>query len=91
MMLAGAGMAAGNYMSGRLSDRYSASATTAVLASTMVVVMPLVWLCSAMPVPSLIQTFIATAGLFGIGSPLQHLIVRYNLGGEMLGEVHWPP
>lgn len=85
MMLAGAGMVAGNYISGRLADRYSASATTAVLASMMVVVMPLVWLCSTMQVPSLILAFIATAGLFGIGGPLQYLIVRYSRGGEMLG------
>ena len=27
----------------------------------------------------------ATAGLFGLGGPLQYLIVRYSKGGEMLG------
>ncbi len=85
MMLAGAGMVAGNYISGRLSDRYFAAATTAVLASMMTVVMPLIWLCAAMPLPSLILAFIATAGLFGIGGPLQYLIVRYSHSGEMLG------
>ena len=29
--------------------------------------------------------FIATAGLFGIGGPLQYIIVRFAKGGEMLG------
>ena len=38
-----------------------------------------------MKVPTLILTFLATAGLFGIGGPLQYLIVRFAKGGEMLG------
>lgn len=29
--------------------------------------------------------FLATAALFGIGGPLQYLIVRFAKGGEMLG------
>ena len=38
-----------------------------------------------MKVASLVLMFLATAGLFGIGGPLQYLIVRYAKGGEMLG------
>lgn len=85
MMLAGAGMVAGNLFAGRMSDRYPAAAVTACLATAMVIVMPLLWLCAPLRLPSLILAFIATAGLFGIGGPLQYLIVRYSRGGEMLG------
>lgn len=28
---------------------------------------------------------VGTAGLFGVGSPLQYLIIRFSKGGEMLG------
>ena len=38
-----------------------------------------------MKIPSILLCFVATAGLFGVGGPLQYLIVRYAKGGEMLG------
>lgn len=85
MMLAGLGMVVGNALSGRLADRYGAARVTAWIAASLIIVMPLLYLLSGSKVASLPLMFIATASLFGIGGPLQFLIVRYATGGEMLG------
>ena len=85
MVIVGAGMVFGNYIAGRLADRYSASLVTAIIATFIIVVMPLIYFCSPYKLPSLALTFFAPALLFGLGGPLQYLIVRYAKGGEMLG------
>lgn len=85
MVIAGAGMVVGNMLSGKLADRYKASVVTGCISAALVFVMAAVYLCVSMKVPSLILMFIATAGLFGIGGPLQYIIVRFAKGGEMLG------
>ena len=85
MMLAGVGMVTGNAIAGKLADRYGVARVCGTLAASMIVVMPLLYFCSGMKVPSLILMFVATGALFGIGGPLQYLIVRFAKGGEMLG------
>lgn len=85
MMLVGAGMVFGNAMAGKLADKYRTSVVTGTLAASMIIVLPALYFCASMKVPTLILTFLATAGLFGIGGPLQYLIVRFAKGGEMLG------
>lgn len=85
MVLVGAGMVFGNYIAGRLADRYSSSLVTAIIASMIIVVMPMIYFLSPYKLPSLLCSFIAPALLFGLGGPLQYLIVRYAKGGEMLG------
>lgn len=85
MMLAGVGMVAGNAIAGKLSDKYKASLVTAILALILTFIMPAIYFLAPDKIPSLILMFIATAGLFGIGGPLQYLIVKYAKGGEMLG------
>ena len=85
MMLAGIGMVTGNAVSGKLADRYGVSRVCGTLAASMLIVMPLLYYCSGMKSVSLVLMFIATAALFGIGGPLQYLIVRFAKGGEMLG------
>ena len=85
MVIAGAGMVVGNMLSGKLADRYKASVVTGCISAALVFVMAAVYLCVSMKVPSLILMFVATAGLFGIGGPLQYIIVRFAKGGEMLG------
>ncbi len=85
MVVAGLGMVVGNMLAGKLSDRYSAALVTGILAACVVVIMPVLYLCASMKVPVVILSFVATACLFGIGGPLQYIIVRYAKGGEMLG------
>ncbi|MCI9284964.1 MAG: MFS transporter [Muribaculaceae bacterium] len=85
MVIAGAGMVAGNAIAGKLADRYKVSVVTGSIAAMLVVVMPAVYFCAGMKIPSLVLMFVATGALFGIGGPLQYLIVRFAKGGEMLG------
>ena len=85
MVVVGFGMVVGNSVAGKLSDRYSASLVTAIVAASLVIIMPALYLCAAYKIPSVIFAFIAPACLFGVGGPLQYLIVRYARGGEMLG------
>lgn len=85
MVVAGVGMVVGNMVAGKLADRYPASLVTGCLAALVVLVMPALYMCASMKVPVVVLSFVATACLFGIGGPLQYLIVRYAKGGEMLG------
>lgn len=85
MILVGAGMVFGNFYAGKLSDRYSPSLVTASIAAMIIVLMPMIYWLAADKIPSLLFTFIAPGLLFGLGGPLQYLIVRYAKGGEMLG------
>lgn len=85
MMVVGLGMVVGNACSGKLADRYSVSVVCGALATAMAVVMPAIYLLDTFRIPSLILAFMASFGLFGIGGPLQYLIVKFAKGGEMLG------
>lgn len=85
MILVGAGMVFGNFYAGKLADKYSPSIVSATMAAIMIVLMPMIYLCASYKMPSLIFAFVASGLLFGLGGPLQYLIVRYAKGGEMLG------
>lgn len=85
MIVCGCGMVVGNLVSGRLADRYAAGLVSGCIAAALVVIMPLIYIFAAAKIPSLILAFAACAGLFGIGGPLQYLIVRFARGGEMIG------
>ncbi|MBD5218653.1 MAG: MFS transporter [Bacteroidales bacterium] len=85
MVIAGGGMVFGNLVSGKLADRYGAARVTAWIALLLVFVMAAIYFCAGNKILSLLLAFTATAGLFGIGGPLQYLITRYSKGGQMLG------
>lgn len=85
MVVAGFGMFAGNLIGGRLADRCAASLVSGMIATLMIPVMVVIYVCAAYGWVEAALTFVGTAGLFGIGGPLQFLIVRYSKGGEMLG------
>lgn len=85
MVLAGAGMVMGNLVAGRLADRYGAARTSGWIAVAILLIMPAIFFCAHYKIPSVILLVLATASLFGIGGPLQYLIVRFAKGGEMLG------
>lgn len=85
MIVTGAGMVFGNVAAGTLADRYGAARVTARIALLIVLVMFAIYFCADYKIPSVVLAFLATACLFGLGGPLQFLIVRYSRGGEMLG------
>lgn len=85
MVVVGMGMVVGNALTGRLSDRYPAALVTGVTTALLLVIMPAVYFLAPYRLPSVVLAFLAPACLFGLGGPLQYLIVRYAKGGEMLG------
>ncbi len=85
MVIVGLGMVIGNAATGKLSDRYPAALVTGITADLLIFIMPAVYFLAPYKVPSVVLAFIAPACLFGLGGPLQYLIVRYAKGGEMLG------
>ncbi len=85
MMIAGLGMVAGNFTAGSLADRYPAAIVTGCISVLIVIVMTAIYFAAHNAVLLTALTFVATACLFGLGGPLQYLIVRFSKGGEMLG------
>lgn len=85
MVVAGLGMVLGNALAGKLADRYGAARVSATIAAGLMLVMPAIYFSAGIKALVVPLTFVATAGLFGIGGPLQYLIVKYAKGGEMLG------
>ncbi len=85
MVLAGTGMVTGNILAGKLADKFGAAKISASIAVVILVIMPCIYFFVNDKIVSLALLFIATACLFGIGGPLQYLIVRFAKGGEMLG------
>lgn len=85
MVLAGGGMVAGNFLAGKSADRWGAARTAAWIAGAVIIILPLIYLCAHIKLASIVLMVLATAALFGIGGPMQYLIVRHSKGGEMLG------
>lgn len=85
MVIAGFGMFVGNLLGGKYADKFSASLVSGVIATVMIPVMIVIYVLSSYGWAEAVLTFLGTAGLFGIGGPMQYLIVRYAKGGEMLG------
>lgn len=85
MTVAGLGMFAGTMISGRLADRYNPARVTSLIALFSIGVLTATYFLADIRWAVIPLTFLGTAGLFGIGGPLQSLIVKYSRGGEMLG------
>ncbi len=85
MVIAGLGMFCGGLISGRLADRFHPALVSGCTALLIMPTLLLIYLCSSFAPLAIALTFIGTAALFGLGGPLQYLIVRYSRGGEILG------
>lgn len=85
MIIAGLGMVAGNIAAGRLAGRYGSANVSCAIALVIMAVMPAIYFSTDSKTASVMLMFVATACLFGIGGPLQYLIVKFAKGGEMLG------
>ncbi|WP_242693348.1 MFS transporter [Sabulibacter ruber] len=84
MVVAGFGMAAGNFMGGRLADRFSPLTTTTLLLLSMVVTLFLTIGLVQFKPTAILMTFVTGAVGFGMIAPMQMLIVQQAKGAEML-------
>ena len=84
MIVAGLGMAVGNFLGGRLADRFSPLKTTSYLLLSMVVSLIIVGLVTHFKVPAIIMTFVTGMIAFAVISPMQMLMIRAAKGSEML-------
>ena len=84
LVLAGLGMVVGNFIGGRLADRYSPLITSAGLLFAMAVSLTILFFVSHNQVLTLVSTFITGAIAFAMLSPLQMLMINTAKGAEML-------
>ena len=84
MIVAGVGMAVGNFMGGRLADRFSPLKTTGFLLLAMVVSLIIVALVTHYKIPALAMTFVTGMIAFAVISPMQMLMIQAAKGSEML-------
>lgn len=84
MIIIGVGMATGNFIGGRLADRYSPIITVAILLITMVFALLLLVLVIHFKVPTILMIFLIGGIGFAVIAPLQILIMQYARGAEML-------
>lgn len=85
MVLAGAGMVAGNLLGGKLSDKFGPGHTGRGIEITIFVTLLLIFFVAHCSFLSVVLMVIATACLFGVSSPQQILLLRYSKGGELMG------
>ncbi len=84
LVLAGAGMAVGNLISGRTADRTSPIKATALFLLLMSLCLVVVYYVSPFQIPLLGMTFVTGAVAFSLGAPIQILMIRAANGSEML-------
>ncbi len=84
MITAGLGMALGNFIGGRLADRFSPLITTTLLLIAMIVALFIIAGISQYQGPALIMTFITGAIAFAVIAPMQMLMIGAAKGSEML-------
>jgi DHA1 family arabinose polymer transporter-like MFS transporter len=84
LVIAGAGMMVGNFIGGRLADRFSPARATLALLVAMSVSLLIVHYVSGNQVMALIMTFVTGAIAFAAASPIQMLMINTAKGSEML-------
>jgi len=84
MVVAGMGMAVGNFIGGRLADKFSPLKTTRYLLLSMIITLILVALLSHFKVAAILLTFMTGALAFAVIAPMQMLMIDAAKGAEML-------
>ncbi|KAA3439750.1 MFS transporter [Rufibacter hautae] len=84
MVVAGLGMVVGNFVGGRLADRFSPLTTTTCLLLCMVAALLLTVVMVQFKPTAVLMTFLIGAIGFGVIAPMQMLIVQQAKGAEML-------
>ncbi len=85
MILAGFGMVVGNLTGGRLADRYTPGRVAAAMQGMIALMLVALFFGAGIPWLAVGLMCLCTAGLFGVSSPQQLLLIRYSKGGELLG------
>ena len=85
MMLAGAGMFAGNLIGGRLSDRFTPGKVSTATQGIAAIALLLVFFFAHVQFISLCLMVLLTACLFAMSTPEQVLLIEHSEGGELLG------
>ncbi|MBE9598314.1 MFS transporter [Pedobacter sp. MC2016-24] len=84
LVLAGLGMLVGNFIGGRLADRFSPAKASISLLIAMAIALTIVHYISTNQTLSLIMTFITGAVAFALAAPIQMLMINSAKGSEML-------
>lgn len=84
LILAGFGMVVGNFLGGKLADKFSPAPTTLALLLVMAVDLILVYLFSYNQYASLFFTFLTGAISFSVIAPIQMLMIRTAKDAEMI-------
>lgn len=84
MVIIGLGMAAGNFVGGRLADKFSPLITTGVLLSCMIAALFCFVILTHYKIPAILMTFLTGAIGFAVIAPMQILIMQVAKGAEML-------
>lgn len=84
MVIIGLGMAVGNFVGGRLADRFSPLATTAMLLICIMLALFSFAILARFQLPTVIMTFLTGAIGFAVIAPMQILIMQVAKGAEML-------
>ena len=86
MVLAGAGMCIGNFLGGKLSDKFSPALVAGMTQLTACIALLLIFFFASNPIASIILMCVCTGCLFAVSAPQQVLLIENARGGEMLGE-----
>jgi DHA1 family arabinose polymer transporter-like MFS transporter len=84
MIIAGVGMAVGNFIGGRLADKFSPLITTTILLSAMVLSLFIIAGVSQYQPAAILMTFITGAVAFAVIAPMQMLMISAAKGSEMI-------
>lgn len=85
MVLAGAGMVAGNLIGGKLSDKFKPGKTGRGIEIVIFCSLILISLTTHIAWCAIPLMVIAAAALFAVSAPQQLLFVRHSQGGELMG------
>ena len=84
LILAGFGMVVGNFVGGKLADKYSPASTVLALLFVMVIDLIMVYFFSFNQYVSLLLTFLTGAISFSVIAPIQMLMIKTAKDAEMI-------
>ncbi|WP_366186530.1 MFS transporter [Flavobacterium ovatum] len=84
LILAGLGMVVGNFIGGKLADKYSPEKTIICLLLSIALDLTLVFLFSSNPYLSLVLVFTSGFFSFALVAPVQILMIKTAVGAEMI-------